>query len=194
MLRATLSVHQLFPEFIVSSVFTAPTLQGAAAEFFTIRMRSLVLSQFFKNSYFYRCSYFIDQFAADVPFNVKRFKLFIYVRNFFNLHVFFIEPISFSANFTSSLEAVYAGANWAEREIFDLYGVFFSGHSDLRRILTDYGFEGFPLRKDFPLSGYIQVRYDETARRLVNEPVELNQEYRYFEFSNPWRTSAVNHV
>jgi NADH:ubiquinone oxidoreductase subunit C len=89
------------------------------------------------------------------------------------------------------VESIYPGANWAEREIFDLYGVFFSNHSDLRRILTDYGFEGFPMRKDFPLSGYVQIRYDESLRRLVLEPVELNQEYRYFEFNNPWLTKNV---
>lgn len=147
--------------------------------------------RFFCASYFYRADYFIDQLCSDTPTNLKRFKLITYLRNFFSLHFFFVEPVSFSRNFTCSLESVYPGANWAEREIFDLYGIFFSNHSDLRRILTDYGFEGFPMRKDFPLSGYVQIRYDEGARRLINEPVELNQEYRFFEFNNPWLNKNV---
>lgn len=82
--------------------------------------------------------------------------------------------------------SVFSTANWFEREVWDLYGVFFKGHSDLRRILTDYGFEGHPLRKDFPLTGFVEVRYDEEQARVVYEPVELTQDYRKFDFSSPW--------
>jgi NADH dehydrogenase (ubiquinone) Fe-S protein 3 len=85
-----------------------------------------------------------------------------------------------------SITPLFKGANWFEREIWDLYGVYFTGHPDLRRILTDYGFEGHPLRKDFPLSGYVEVRYDEIQKRVVCEPIELSQEYRDFNFSSPW--------
>ena len=82
--------------------------------------------------------------------------------------------------------AVYRAAGWFEREAWDLYGIFFSGHPDLRRLLTDYGFEGHPLRKDFPLTGHVEMRYDEEAKRVVYEPVSLTQEFRRFDFMSPW--------
>ena len=85
-----------------------------------------------------------------------------------------------------SITPIFKGANWFEREAWDLYGVYFTGHPDLRRILTDYGFEGHPLRKDFPLSGYVEVRYDEIQKRVVCEPIELSQEYRDLNFASPW--------
>merc|ERR1711918_51042 len=85
-----------------------------------------------------------------------------------------------------SVVDIFKAANWNEREIYDMFGVFFSGHPDLRRILTDYGFEGHPLRKDFPLSGFVEVRYDDEVRRVVAEPLEMQQEFRKFDFTNPW--------
>ncbi|MFA5952393.1 MAG: NADH-quinone oxidoreductase subunit C [Hyphomicrobium sp.] len=81
---------------------------------------------------------------------------------------------------------VYVAANWYEREAYDMYGILFSGHPDLRRLLTDYGFQGYPLRKDFPLTGYVEVRYDDDAKRVVYEPVKLVQEFRSFDFESPW--------
>ncbi|PWE52870.1 NADH-quinone oxidoreductase subunit C [Metarhizobium album] len=85
-----------------------------------------------------------------------------------------------------SATAVYPGADWFEREAWDMYGILFTGHPDLRRILTDYGFEGHPLRKDFPTTGFVEVRYDDAAKRVVYEPVELKQEFRNFDFLSPW--------
>jgi NADH-quinone oxidoreductase subunit C len=85
-----------------------------------------------------------------------------------------------------SVVGVFAAANWYEREAYDMYGILFSGHPDLRRILTDYGFQGFPMRKDFPLTGYVEVRYDDDQKRVVYEPVRLTQEWRSFDFESPW--------
>jgi len=86
----------------------------------------------------------------------------------------------------SSVTSVYSAANWWEREVWDMFGIFFTNHPDLRRILTDYRFEGFPLRKEFPLTGYVEVRYDEAQKRVVCEPIELAQEFRKFDFTSPW--------
>ena len=86
----------------------------------------------------------------------------------------------------ASTVGVFSASNWFEREAYDMYGVLFSGHPDLRRLLTDYGFQGYPLRKDFPLTGYVEVRYDEEQKRVVYEPVELAQEFRSFDFESPW--------
>jgi NADH/F420H2 dehydrogenase subunit C len=86
----------------------------------------------------------------------------------------------------NSVISIFPSCNWWEREIWDLYGIYFNKHPDLRRILTDYGFEGYPMRKDFPLSGYVEVRYDQTKRRVVLEPIELTQEFRTFSFETPW--------
>ena len=95
------------------------------------------------------------------------------------VHADDVEPVP-------SITEVFPGANWFEREAYDLYGVLFSGHQDLRRILTDYGFDGHPLRKDFPLTGFVEVRYDEERKRVVYEPVKLPQEFRSFDFISPW--------
>src|SRR5690606_12860094 len=91
-----------------------------------------------------------------------------------------------------SITGVFAGALWFEREAYDLYGILFTGHPDLRRILTDYGFEGYPLRKDFPLTGFVEVRWDDAVKRVVYEPVRLNQEFRNFDFLSPWEGSEYS--
>ena len=128
----------------------------------------------------------IDITAADYPENQQRFKMiYLLLSHEFNQRIilsYFInenEPIS-------SLTKIFPSANWMEREIFDMYGIKFTDHPDLRRILTDYGFQGHPLRKDFPLTGHIEVRYSENEKKVIYEPVKLEQNYRNFDFESPW--------
>ncbi|MEO0622739.1 MAG: NADH-quinone oxidoreductase subunit C [Pseudomonadota bacterium] len=128
----------------------------------------------------------IDLTAVDYPERENRFDVvyhFLSMRQ--NQRIRVRVPAS-EEDVVPSITDLHPSANWYEREVFDMYGVMFSGHPDLRRILTDYGFRGYPLRKDFPTTGYTEVRYDETAKRVVYEPVSLVQEYRQFDFMSPW--------
>ncbi len=142
--------------------------------------------QIFKHSFLFSNSSLIDLFAVDKPFFPNRFSVF-YIFRLSNSHFFSI-VVSLPNTFPvlDSFTSFMLGSNWLEREIYDIYGIYFKNNPDIRRILTDYGFEGFPLRKDFPVSGYTQVRYDDSVRRIVLEPVELFQEYRVFDFKSPW--------
>jgi NADH-quinone oxidoreductase subunit C len=129
---------------------------------------------------------FIDISGVDYPARAKRFDVVYHLLSpRQNLRVR-IKVEADEQTMVPSATAVYPGADWFERETYDLYGILFSGHPDLRRILTDYGFEGHPLRKDFPLTGFVEVRYDDEAKRVVYEPVELKQEFRNFDFLSPW--------
>ncbi len=129
---------------------------------------------------------FIDIAGADYPSRPQRFEVIYHLMSpRKNLRVR-VKTRTDEETMVPSATAVYPGADWFEREAYDLYGILFSGHPELRRILTDYGFEGHPLRKDFPLTGYVEVRYDDLAKRVVYEPVELKQEFRNFDFLSPW--------
>lgn len=130
----------------------------------------------------------VDIAGVDVPTREYRFEV---VYNLMSLRYNTrIRVKTYTDELTplDSAYEVYHGADWYEREIWDMFGVFFANHPDLRRILTDYGFEGHPFRKDFPLSGYVEVRYDDEVKRVVVEPIELQQEFRKFEYSTPWET------
>ena len=127
-----------------------------------------------------------DLTAVDYPERPERFEMvyqLLSMRN--NMRLRILVAVG-EGQAVPSATAVYSAANWAEREAWDMFGIFFAGHPDLRRLLTDYGFEGHPLRKDFPLTGHVEVRYDDTQRRVVNEPVSLVQEFRDFDFLSPW--------
>ncbi|MBZ6074963.1 NADH-quinone oxidoreductase subunit C [Microvirga puerhi] len=129
---------------------------------------------------------FIDICGADYPGREKRFDVVYHLLSPHLNHRIRLKVETDEATPVPSLVSLFPAANWFEREAYDLYGILFSGHPDLRRILTDYGFEGFPLRKDFPLTGFVEVRYDEGQGRVVYEPVKLNQEFRNFDFLSPW--------
>jgi NADH-quinone oxidoreductase subunit C len=135
-----------------------------------------------------RCQFwsFIDITAIDWPGRDKRFDVvYHFLSPKLNQRIR-IKVQTDEVTPVPSIIAVFPGADWFEREAYDLYGVLFTGHPDMRRILTDYGFEGYPLRKDFPLTGFVEVRYDDDAKRVVYEPVRLNQEFRNFDFLSPW--------
>ena len=128
----------------------------------------------------------IDITAVDYPENKKRFKIvYLLLSHEFNKRILVSYFINENEKI-SSLVNIFPSANWMEREIFDMYGIKFSDHPDLRRILTDYGFEGFPLRKDFPLTGHNEVRYSEEEKKVIYEPVKLEQNYRNFDYESPW--------
>jgi NADH-quinone oxidoreductase subunit C len=129
---------------------------------------------------------FIDVTAVDWPQREKRFDVVYHLLSPTKNKRVRIKLEVDEATPVASLVDVFPGANWFEREVYDLYGVVFTGHPDLRRLLTDYGFEGHPLRKDFPLTGFVEVRFDDEQKRVVYSPVQLTQEFRYFDFLSPW--------
>jgi NADH-quinone oxidoreductase subunit C len=128
----------------------------------------------------------IDITAVDYPENSQRFKIvYLFLSHEFNQRIIMSYLIN-ENELISSLTSIYPAANWMEREVFDMYGVKFKDHPDLRRILTDYEFEGYPLRKDFPLTGHTEVRYSEDKKKVIKEPVKLEQNYRNFDYESPW--------
>ncbi len=128
----------------------------------------------------------IDITAVDYPARAKRFDVVYHFLSMYQNHRIRLRVQVREDDMVPSIIDVHPSANWFEREVFDMFGILFSGHPDLRRILTDYGFRGHPLRKDFPTTGYTEVRYDEVQKRVVYEPVSLVQEYRQFDFMSPW--------
>ena len=128
----------------------------------------------------------IDITAVDYPEREKRFKIiYLLLSHENNLRI--VVNINLNESYTiPSIIKIFPSANWMEREVFDMYGLSFSNHPDLRRILTDYGFEGYPLRKDFPLTGHTEVRYSEDKKKVISEKVKLDQEYRNFDSESPW--------
>ncbi|MEQ1711972.1 MAG: NADH-quinone oxidoreductase subunit C [Hyphomicrobium sp.] len=128
----------------------------------------------------------IDLCGVDYPERAERFDVVYHLLSPRTNQRIRVKTTTDDATPVASICEVFAAANWYEREAYDMYGILFSGHPDLRRLLTDYGFQGHPLRKDFPLTGYVEVRYDDEKKRVVYEPVKLTQEFRSFDFESPW--------
>ncbi len=144
------------------------------------------LTEFLRTDPTCRFSTLVDITAVDYPERAKRFDVVYHFLSMYQNQRIRLRLSIREEDMVPSIIGVHPSANWFEREVFDMFGILFSGHPDLRRILTDYGFRGYPLRKDFPTTGYTEVRYDEVEKRVVYEPVSLVQEYRQFDFMSPW--------
>ena len=147
-----------------------------------------------KNNDKLKFSQLLELTAVDYPDRAKRFSLvYIFLSIEYNSRIILTTDIK-ENDTIDSITSLFSSANWYEREVWDLFGVTFMNHPDLRRILTDYGFSGFPLRKDFPLSGNVEVRYDMTSKKVVYEPVKLTQDFRDFDFESPWEGKKQNNI
>ena len=153
----------------------------------TVALSQLVgLVEFLKTDGRCQFSTLVDITGVDYPSRIKRFEVVYHFLSMYQNQRIRLRVAVREEDMVPSIISVHPSANWFEREVFDMFGILFSGHPDLRRILTDYGFRGYPLRKDFPTTGYTEVRYDEVEKRVVYEPVSLVQEYRQFDFMSPW--------
>ena len=167
------------------SVLSASVLSGELV-INAVPSKIVSLMEFLRSNPNLQCSTLIDLTAVDYPTRDKRFDVVYHLLSMYqNLRV----RIKVSINDDELIPSIFQthkAAEWFEREVFDMYGIRFSDHPDLRRLLTDYGFKGHPLRKDFPTTGYSEVRYDEVQKAVIYEPVSLSQEYRQFDFMSPW--------
>ena len=160
----------------------------------TIDKSNLIkIISFLKEDKDFQFKQLIDICGVDYPNRLERFEIVYHLLSL-NLNQRIRVKLSVKdGDMVPSIVTIFEAANWHEREVWDLYGVIFSDHPDLRRILTDYGFEGHPLRKDFPLSGFTQVKYDDSEKRVINEKVNLVQDFRSFDFESPWEGPEYNY-
>lgn len=162
----------------------------ADASYFLFNIEKKNMLEFFflvSNSFFYGGTCLLDLFGVDYPMKEKRFQINYYILSLLRNVRYLVRLCLTKDESNISIVNLYSSASWLEREVWDMYGIFFDGNYDLRRILTDYGFEGFPLRKDYPLLGFFQVRFDLEASHVVYERVNVAQEMRMFEYLSPWR-------
>lgn len=178
-LAETLAVKR--PAAVLSTVITHGELTVAVP---LGQLEGLV--DFLKTDPSCRFTTLVDITAIDLPERAARFEMVYHFLSMYKNHRIRLKVAVNADEMVPSIHSIHPSANWFEREVFDMFGILFSGHPDLRRILTDYGFRGHPLRKDFPTTGYTEVRYDEVQKRVVYEPVSLVQEYRQFDFMSPW--------
>lgn len=150
------------------------------------REEVVAVAQFLRDDPRCRFVAFVDVCGVDYPARDPRFEVVYHFMSPYLNQRIRVKVAADDVTPVPSITGVFDGAEWFEREAYDLYGILFSGHGDLRRILTDYGFDGYPLRKDFPTTGFVEVRYDEARKRVVYEPVKLMQEFRSFDYLSPW--------
>lgn len=172
---------RLIPKYLISIVLTSNMLVFFVEKRF-LREVSIIL----RFHSLLRFSALLDLFSVDNIVSSRRFSTYYKFSTYSYCFDVFIKITSSKVASLFSLSSIYSSAIWLEREVWDMFGIFFTDHPDLRRILTDYGFSGFPLRKDFPLSGYDQLRYDEQFKQILSESLNLSQEFRFFKFFNPW--------
>lgn len=184
----SVSIIKIIDKFLTEQQFTYQSFEVKGFICYKILPLDLIpLLEFLKNNQEMRFTVLTDLFAADFPERNKRFEIVYSLLSLkINQRILIKLEVSEEERLASACQ-VYSAACWYEREIFDMFGVMFGGSPDLRRILTDYGFEGHPLRKDFPLTGYVQVKYDEGCGEVVYEPVLLEQEFRNFDFASAWQ-------
>lgn len=153
---------------------------------YTTNEKLVPLIRFLKDHYYLQYKTLISLTAVDYPGEENRFELNYFLLSYKLNSRIVIKLKTNDVKPVNSITSIFKSANWYEREVWDLFGVFFSNHPDLRRILTDYGFEGFPFRKDFPQTGFLEVRYDDEKKHVLYEPVQMAQEFRSFDFVSPW--------
>jgi len=176
-------------EHIAGSLGTAVLAQEIAYGELTLtveRDQIVAVVTFLRNDARCRFVSFVDVCGADYPARDERFDVVYHFMSPYLNQRIRVKLAADDVTPVPSITGVFRGADWFEREAYDLYGILFSGHGDLRRLLTDYGFDGHPLRKDFPTTGFVEVRYDDERKRVVYEPVKLMQEYRSFDYLSPW--------
>jgi NADH/F420H2 dehydrogenase subunit C len=171
-----------------------PVSKATPGVVLTVKPDSLLqVLAYLKLSALFRANSLVDLFCIDHLRTANRFEInYVLLSTHYNERLV-VKTYVAANEVVPSATAVFRAANWLEREIWDFFGVFFSDHPDFRRILTDYGFDGHPFRKDFPLSGYVEVRYDDEHKRVLLEPVSLSQEFRYFDFNSPWDYQPKRH-
>jgi NADH-quinone oxidoreductase subunit C len=174
------------------SVYIQEVHQSQGMPVMVVKASSLpYVSVFLRNHEGSLFAQLVEMVGVDFPERERRFEVIYHLLSHRWNQRLTLKVLCGEAQPIPSLCGIYPNADWLEREVYDMYGVIFEGHPDLRRILTDYGFQGHPLRKDFPCTGYWDVRYDETRKRVIHEPIELAQEMRQFDYTSPWETPAL---
>ena len=172
------------PKYLLNKIIYK--IQEYTITIYTSNNNLINLLQFLKKSYFLQFKTLISITAVDYPENYNRFEINYFLLSYKLNQRIILKINTNDINPIMSITDIYKSSDWYEREIWDLFGIFFTNHPDLRRILTDYGFEGFPFRKDFPQTGFSEVRYDDQKKYVLYESLELSQEYRSYDFITPW--------